>query len=60
MNLKEIKIQLTINQKYIFGGEDILSYDATGDKIHIVFKDGASVTIPWRNVCMFMVTYKEK
>lgn len=61
MELKEIEIKLaTIHERYIFDGEYVLSYDATGDKIHIVFKDSTSVTLPWRNVGMFTVRYKEK
>ena len=59
MELKEIEVQLISNQRYVFGGDGIFSYDATGDKILILFKDSASVTIPWINVGMVMIRHKE-
>lgn len=58
IGIKEIEIQLIINQRYMFDGDSIISFDATGNKIIIVFKDGTTATFPWRNVGMFMVKKK--
>ena len=59
IGIKEIEIQLIINQRYMFDGDSVFSFDTTGNKIHIVFKDGTIATIPWRNVGMLMVKYKK-